>query len=134
MIDDTVNRILMSDSLRGTVPDLEDDSSQTSEQLLNSFIIVVLEMNDAEILTGSLDGISLEEKVIKLDVKLKIDSVYDLINDMSLGVVPTCNAIQLHLGEKANRIIGPFKFTSPKMFAIDHPNKLCVLGIDLIKI
>lgn len=134
MINDTSNRILMSDSLRGAVPDLEDDSSQTSEQFFDSFIIAVLEMNDAEFLTGSLNGISLEEKVIKLDVKLKIDSVYDIISDMSLGVAPICNAIQLHLAEKANRIVGPFKFTSPKMFAIDHPNKLCVLGIDLIKI
>lgn len=134
MIDDTINRILMSDSLRGIVPDLEDDSSQISEHLFNSFIIVILEMNDAEFLTGSLDGISLEEKVIKLDVKLKIDSVYDIINDMSLGAVPACNAVQLHFGEKATRIVGPFKFASPKMFAIDHQNKLCVLAIDLIKI
>ena len=41
MIDETANRILMSDSIRGMVPELEEDSVQKFE---DSFVITALEI------------------------------------------------------------------------------------------
>ena len=134
MIDTQANRLLMSDSLKGMVPDLEDDASQIVSQLVNSFVITAIELHGSEPLVGTLDGISYDEKTIKLDIKLKLEQAYDMFTDLAVGKTVTCEAIQMHLSERMNRIMGPFKLVSPKMFAIDAQEKMCVLAIDLIKI
>lgn len=134
MIDESKNRLLMSDSLKGMVPELEDDATQTAAGIANSFVIAVLEMRSAELIAGSLDGISIEDNSIKVDVKVNIDNAYDLMIMMSNGARPVCEAIQLHKGDKMHRIPGPYEMTTPKMFGIDPPSKLCVLAVDLIRI
>jgi len=134
MLDTQTNRLLMSDSLKGMVPDLEDDASQIASQLVNSFIITAIELHGFEPLVGSLAGISYDEKIIKLDVKLKLEQAYDVFTDLAMGKTITCEAIQMHLSERMNRIVGPFKLELPKMFGIDAQDRMCVLAVDLIKI
>jgi hypothetical protein len=134
MIDVTSNRLLMSDSIRGIIPDLEDDVSQIVAQASDSFIITALEIHGDEAVVGSLDGISVDERIVKLDVKLKLEQAYQLFNQVVAGKETTCEAVQLHLGDKMSRVPGPFKLVTPKMFGIDANNKMCVLAVDLIRI
>jgi len=133
MIDETANRILMSDSIRGMVPELEEDSSQNFE---DSFVITALEINTngtKSVLIGNLVGISIEE-IIKIDLRVNMEDAYNFIKDFILGQKILCEAIQLHLAENAFKIQGPFKTTSYKMLDFDHPNKKCTLALDLTKV
>jgi len=132
MIDSTTNRLLMSDSLKGMIPELEDEVTQTLTSM-DSVVITVIEINGLEPLIGTLDGIQVEKQSIKLDVKLKLEEAYEIFILITSGADLLCNGIQLHLSEKINRIIGPYFLTSPKLFGIDMHNKLCMLGMDLIK-
>ena len=80
MIDETANRILMSDSIRGMVPELEEDSVQKFE---DSFVITALEIisNEAkEVLVGNLVGISIED-IIKVDFRIKMEDAYNIIKN-----------------------------------------------------
>jgi len=134
MIDSTTNRLLMSDSLKGMIPELEDEITQNLTSM-DSVVITVIEINGLEPIIGTLDGIQIEKQSIKLDVKLKLEEAYDMFTLIASGgdCDLLCNGIQLHLSEKINRIIGPYILTSPKLFGIDISNKLCVLGMDLLK-
>jgi hypothetical protein len=133
MIDETANRILMSDSIRGMVPELEEDSVQKFE---DSFVITALEIisNEAkEVLVGNLVGISIED-IIKVDFRIKMEDAYNIIKRATLNQEMLCAAIQLHLADDGFRIQGPFKMSSHKMLDFDHPNKMCTLALDLTKV
>jgi hypothetical protein len=39
----------------------------------------------------------------------------------------------MHLDDDEIVMEGPFKFSSPKIMNFDHQNKMCTLGVDLIK-
>lgn len=121
----------MSDSLKGQVPELEDETQNFDD----AFVVSALELNideKSEIFVGNLIGISLEE-IIKIDLRLNLSSAYKIIKSQLSGSNLFCEAFQLHLSDDLIRHVGPFKILSRKMIDIDHPNKMCTLALDLVR-
>ena len=76
MIDNT-DRILMSDDIRGMVPELETESLKDYN---DSFVVATIDLSNeghTDILVGSVAGISFENaSEIKLDVRVNIDEAF----------------------------------------------------------
>ena len=134
MIDDNSNRVLMSDSLRGLVPELEDDDIKAFSE---SFVVTTIEIstiNDSRIIIGSLDGLSFESiGDLKIDIRVKVKDAYDIIKLYTQTGISS-RLLLMHLGDDEISLQGPFKISSPKMMSFDHQNKMCILGLDLNKI
>lgn len=124
------NRLLMSPSLQGVVPELEDEVAQFEDSFVIALIEVVADVNSTFV--GSLVGISLEEEVVKLDVRASISECYDFIFRYKEGE-STSSAVHLRLSNKLTTVSGPFKIKSPRLLDFDHKNKMCTMGIDLLK-
>ena len=132
MIEDK-DRILMSDSIRGMVPELEEEQMRTFE---DAFVIASFELRREEsvdILSGKVVGVSCEERATKIDVRLHNHEAYGLFKSAMQGAL-VCDNLYLWLGTDETKLSGPFKMTSPKMLDFDHQHKMCTLGVDLIKI
>jgi len=128
----STSKLLMSDSLKGTVPEFED--AEVGEQSKN-FIIAILEIvinkSKTEPLMGSLVGIELGDNV-KIDFKMLLSDAFSTIGLFNQGKIDI-NSIQLHLLNDVMYIDGPFKITSMKLIDIDQTLQLCVLAIDLTR-
>lgn len=134
MSEDPNNRLLMSDSLRGMVPELEEEQFKAFQ---DAFVIVALVMNDgtaARETTGNLVGLSLESSdVVKVDVRVSVSEAYGVVKrHLSSGL--TCEVLQLLLGDEGVRIDGPRRASVAKMYDFDHHNKMCVLALDLVRV
>jgi hypothetical protein len=128
---DLDSRILMSDELKGQVPELEDDL-QTYE---DAYVIGALELrkNDEPFaVVGSLVGISIED-VIKIDLHVSIKDAHRVVSDKLLQKGLSCDAIQLIYASFEDRLAGPFQISSSKMMDFDRSLKMCTLGVDLTR-
>jgi hypothetical protein len=133
---DTSDRLLMSDSLLGMVPELETESVSVSK-FSDSFIVATLDFTEAgiaDILVGSISGLSIENNSteIKLDIRVNIDEAFGIIKKFKTTGL-SCRMFYMHLDDDEIVMEGPFKFSSPKIMNFDHQNKMCTLGVDLIK-
>ena len=134
MIDDNSNRVLMSDSLKGLVPELEEESFASFN---DAFVVMTLEISTFEgsqIVIGSLDGISFESlSELKIDIRVNVKEAYDIIKLYTKTGISS-RMLLLHLGDDEISLQGPYKISNPKMMSFDHQNRMCTLGLDLIKI
>lgn len=124
------DRLIMSDSLRGRIQDLEQEDLQNSDD--NSFV-AALEF-EFDLILGNLSGISIENncQCLKVDICTSLNEAYQVIKEVSNSKL-SCRVFYLRLGSDELCIEGPFEVSSAKMLEIDRQNKLCVLGVDLIK-
>ena len=133
MVEDESNRLLMSDELRGMVPELEEQVKAFED----AFVIATLVLSRDQIsynFTGKVDGFSLESsKDVKIDIRVSISTAFDVMKSVSEGSLD-CKFCILMLGQTELCLEAPFRVSSPKMMDFDHQNKMCTLGIDLIKI
>lgn len=136
MIDDVSNRLLMSDSIRGMIPDLEEEKIS---DLNDSFVIAVIEViytdsNEVDVFAGKVEGISFESQGdIKLDVGLELKKAYDVIKKHKTTGL-SCRMLHVCHGDDEFCIEGRYKISSAKLFDFDIDKKICTLGIDLIKL
>jgi hypothetical protein len=131
---DTSDRLLMSDSLLGMVPELE---AESASNFSDSFIVATLDFTEAEIadiLVGSISGLSIENNSteIKLDIRVNINEAFGVIKKFKTTGL-SCRMFYMHLDDDEIVMQGPFKISSPKIMSFDHQNKMCTLGVDLIK-
>jgi len=130
MIEDRSNRLLMSDSIRGMIPELEEEYIAS---LGDSYVIITL-TDLTSITSGILVGISIECLAeIKLDIRVKLNEAFSTIKNYTTSGL-SCRLLYMHLSDDEICLPGPFKISSPKILDIDHQNKMCTLGVDLIKI
>jgi len=133
MIDNT-DRILMSDDIRGMVPELETESLKDYN---DSFVVATIDLSNeghTDILVGSVAGISFENaSEIKLDVRVNIDEAFRTVKKHKTTGL-SCRMFYMYLGDDELLLEGPYKISSSKMMDFDHQNKMCTLGVDLIKI
>jgi hypothetical protein len=130
MIDDTANRLLMSEELRGNVPELEDDQIAALE---DAFVIAALELRRGdEVLpvVGSLIGFS-HEGSVKIDLSVQNSVAYSVVSEIVSGVEYTCDAYTLIFADAETRVANNFKVTSVRMMDFDRKSKMCTLAIDL---
>lgn len=130
MIEDSSNRLLMSDSIRGMIPDLEEEYIAT---LGDSYVIITL-ADLPSVTSGILVGISIESLAeIRLDIRVKLNEAYNTIKNYTTSGL-SCRLLYMHLGDDEICLPGPYKISSPKILDIDPQNKMCTLGVDLIRI
>lgn len=138
MQEENDNRLLMSDDLRGKVPELDDDILKQYE---SNFVFGVLEgvdPDDGNDMVGNLVGLALEETVkwdfrVNLTTALRFISRY-VSDDPSRQVLIPCAGFQLFLGEEAVRFPGPFAVVRPKIYDVDNNTRLCTLAVDLTRV
>jgi len=138
MKEENGNRLLMSDDLRGKVPELDDDILKQYE---SNFVFGVLEGVDPDNgndMVGNLVGLALEEIVkwdfrVNLTTALRFISKYAIDDHTRQPVIP-CSGFQLFLGDDAIRFPGPFVVVRPKMYDVDNNTKLCTLAVDLMRV
>lgn len=130
MIEDSANRLLMSDSIRGMIPDLEEEYIS---KLSDSYVIASLSDTNF-VVSGILVGVSLENHgEIKIDIRIKLNEAYNAIKNYTTSGL-SCRLLYMHLGDDEICLPGPYKISSPKILDIDPQNKMCTLGVDLIRI
>jgi hypothetical protein len=130
MIEDSSNRLLMSDSIRGMIPDLEEEYITT---LGDAYVIITL-TDLPSVTSGILVGISIESLAeIRLDMRVKLNEAYNTIKNYTTSGL-SCRLLYMHLGNDEICLPGPYKISSPKILDIDPQNKMCTLGVDLIRI
>lgn len=129
MIQDNVDRIIMSDSLVEMLPDLDQEASFPAG---DAFVVAALDL-DFDLIIGSLSGISIESSGIKIDIQIKLDEGYTVIKNFSIAGL-SCRVLYLRFGNDEFCMEGPFEVSSPKLMNLDRENKMCVLGVDLIKV
>ena len=134
MIDDSSSRLMMSDSIKGQVPELESDETAKFD---DGFVIVVIETKVDEassdrLLVGSLVGFG-HEDVVKIDLRVPIVDAFAVVKKTMDESPMTCEGYQMHLGTEVARQTGPFKLSSPRVMDFDHANKMCTLAVDLIR-
>jgi hypothetical protein len=135
MMNDATNRLLMSDSLRGMVPELEEDKIRDMSDafLVGGMELIYDDMDEIDVLAGKIEGISFEAlSTIKLDVRLELKKAYDTIKKYaSTGL--SCRMFYLYHGDDELIFEGPYKISSSKLLDFDFENKMCTLGVDLVK-
>lgn len=129
----SAEKLLMSDSLQGMVPELEEQIRAYED----SIIIVGVDYRTGDfrdVIAGSVVGIAFEDNVIKVDLRKNIIELYQFIKFYLQNPNIECHGLYLQNNE--NEIVqqGRFKITSPKLTDLDHKEKTCTLSLDLIKV
>lgn len=130
MIDTNDNRLLMSDSLRGMVPELEEE---ILERVQDGYISIALLQNEQEPLTGICVGISYDVTEVKIDMRMELRKAYQFMKRLTQEEVIT-REINVNLSNDLVVIEGPHRVKSPRLTDFDHSTKLCTIGVDLFKI
>ena len=123
----------MSDSLRGMIPELEEEQFNAFQ---DAFVIVGLLVRSGEErheITGNLVGVSVESRdVVKIDVRTSVTAAYRSLKRHAEGGL-TCDTCQMVLAAEATCLDGPYTVSSVKVLDFDHQNKMCTLALDLIR-
>lgn len=125
--------LMMSDSLKGNVPELEEQIRLVED----SIIIVGIEYyvgDEKEVLAGSVTGLSFEEKIIKIDFKRSTSDAYKFLKLNLIQGEVTCKNLYFQNNEDDFVISGPFRITSPRLTDLDHKEKTCTIGLDFVRI
>lgn len=127
------NRLLMSDSLRGVVPELEEDIAKKLEDTIVVVSFVLSRGTDSEIASGVLVGASVEERIVKADFRLDTSDAYRLFSAF-IKDNWRCDKLYMDYAGDYLEISGPFQVSAPKLSDIDRQLRTCTIGIDLIRI
>lgn len=127
-----VDNLLMSDSIRGIVPDL---TEEILSQIKHRYVTVRLEAHKPDqqvIIAGSLVGISVED-VLKIDAKVKLETGFEVMSSLTLRESYLCKNLVLSLGDFDTHVNDEWDLSSAKVYDIDHESMLCTLGLDLTR-
>lgn len=123
----------MSEALKGMVPELEEEQTQAFN---DAFVVTSLELSTSEesfLLVGSLDGISYDDSSeIKLDVRVEVKEAYETFKKYTTTGLSS-RMLYLHLADNEICLMGPFKVHNFKIMSFDHQNRMCTVGVDLIR-
>lgn len=133
MFEQLPDKLLMSDSLQGMIPELEDQIKDYEDSIIVIGVEYAIE-NFKDVLAGSLVGISFEPDTLKIDFRKKTNESYKFFNLCLKNAQIISNAVYLQNGEDESIIEGPFKIASPKLTDLDHKEKTCTISLDLVRI
>lgn len=125
-------RILMSESLQGILPELE----ETTRQIEDALAVISIQFTTSspvDMFTGVLVGLSIDEKIIKVDLQVSASEGFKKFSAFAKNECTNCIAIHIMLGDHELMIGGPFLIITPKISDFDRQTRTCVLGIDLIR-
>lgn len=124
------SRVLMSDMLKGQVPDLD---SEVFDNLAGGGIYVVIDRRVAGQqlpLSGVLRSVLFDE-VPELEMRVELAEALAVVQANELSF----EGVELQHGEKTTvQMPGPFKIKAARIQEIDVPNQLCVLALQLHRV
>lgn len=126
-----VDRVLMSDTLKGHVPSLEEDIDKFEEVQSKHVVVVAEKISGAQRtgLVGILRGVSLG---VETEIEFRIDlrEALEVIETpgLSFGRFALC-----HGEDKEIEIPGPFLVKEARIHDISVKDQLCTLGLHLVK-
>lgn len=133
MIPGEENRLLMSDSLVGLLPEIQDKDFNSP---IDFSIVVNLDLISSNfniVLVGSLVSCSFEIATSKLSIKLDLKTSHEFLKKYTSSGF-TCRNAHLYLGDDDIHLEGPYQVCDPKISDIDKQLKMCTLEIALIKL
>ena len=135
MENDSFDNLMMSDSIKGQVLDL--DSEATAKKFEDSFLIAALEINFCDNVTplvGSIAGVSFEKNdCVNLDIRVNLAEAFKLVKQHNTSVI-SCTSFYIYLGQEELHLPSHYAFVSLKILDFDRQNNMCTLGIDMIKV
>lgn len=127
-----VDRVLMSDTLKGQVPELDDENVTDFDEIQSHHVIVVADKivnNQRTGLVGVLRGLTLGAES-EIQFRIDLDEALDIIDAPGLAF----GGFELCHGEKKSvKIQGPFNVKSARLEDISVQDQLCTLGLHLVK-
>ena len=129
------SRLLMSDVLKGHVPDMESDSGLS--EMASNYVLVILDrvINgvDNKPISGILEGFMVRSDELEVEVKITLDDALDLIEP---GIEVTFNSCQLHSGERVIEHVPPhprpcYTLGGVRFSSIDYRHRMCVVILNL---
>jgi hypothetical protein len=118
------SKVLMSESLRGTVPDLEEGVAPDVQ-----FVIAIGHRkvgNKEEPLVGSLVGVLFDQKP-EIEIKVTVEEAINVIEAQNLSF----EKFEMHHGERIFELVGPFSVSAARMQDFDVATQMCVLMLSL---
>lgn len=133
MEENSDNRLLMSDSLRGMVPALEEEQIV---KIHDSFLVVALSGNFESqhfYISGLCVGMSIESlDDVKFDIRLELDKAYDTLKRYLRSQI-TCDRLFITRGDDVTELAYDYVVKNVRLTDFDREEKMCTLGVDLIK-
>jgi len=120
--------VLMSDVLKGQVPDLDDD---VIDEQRNLRVIVIGEMiigSSRSAITGILRGVLFDVDP-EIEIRVDLSEAMGLIQASQLSF----GGFELHHGTKIINMPGPFLVKAARLDEISPETQLCTLGLHLKK-
>jgi len=124
------NSLMMSDSLKQK---LEPSKDEDVSQFEDAFIIAAISVIDYKLIVGSLIGVSIDNQIVKLDLKVSLAESHDFIGEISEKKKIEIDLIEFHYNT-VKQMIGNFYVSVARISDIDHTNKMAILALDLVKI
>lgn len=124
------NSLMMSDSLKQK---LEPSKDEDVSQFEDAFIIAAISVIDYKLIVGSLIGVSIDNQIVKLDLKVSLAESHDFIGEISEKKKLEIDLIEFHYNT-VKQMIGNFYVSVARISDIDHANKMAILALDLVKI
>lgn len=127
---DEDDKLMMSDSLRGQIPEIEQLEDDDSFVI---FALAVRNVSGADVFAGSLVGMAIEPSCTKVELRVETSKAYEFVTShVELG----WECMEYHLQTATRDFVksGPFNVISPRLMDFDKSSKQCTLGFDLVKV
>lgn len=124
------SRILMSDELRGTVPDLEEEVPEDPNA--GQHVVVIAHrrvMEQIDPIVGILRSVLLNGIEPKIEFRVQMKDAMDIVDTPGVSF----DGFELHHGERIIKVPGPYIVTAAQIDDISPPDQMCTLGLHLKK-
>jgi hypothetical protein len=98
-----------------------------------AFELIYDDLSEVDVLAGKIEGISFEStNEIKVDSRIQLNKAYGTIKKLKTTGL-SCRMLHLYLSDDELSVEGPYKVVNAKLYDFDVENKMCTLGLDLVK-
>lgn len=121
--------VLMSDVLKGQVPELE---GEVPAAVVDRHVVVVIEKvvsNESTAVIGVLRGVLLGAEV-ELEFKCELKEALDILETKGLSI----GHFELHHDQRVLQVPGPFIVKAARLDEISPVDQLCALGLHMTKL
>lgn len=125
-------RVLMSEALRGQVPELDGGDPEFRRELMQKVVTVIAERrvgDKATAMVGVLRGVLLGSEP-EIEFRCDLTEAMDVLEAQQL----TFGSFELHYGERVVQIKGPFVVKAARLDEITLDDPLCTLGLHLARL
>jgi hypothetical protein len=120
------SHILMSDVLKGNVPELENETVEMSSGKAVIAVFSKVAGNKVEGMVGALRGVLFDVNP-EIEVRVEVEEAFKVVRTSNLQF----QKFELHYGEDVIEVPGPFIVTAARIDAIDVFDHMCTLSLNL---